>query len=567
MFREISFSVLVGFLTAFLLYVNVGQTAELGCLRLRYLLSQLVSADRAKPEVTVIDIDSSQSGLADDQTDSSIADSIDLIAGSNPAAIVLYMDLRQVRPNGKLMDAIRNHREKIIVGYFGIGELTPNIYGKLVTTGIKCGYTDLPISSYGVVCNLPVKSQIAQGGLLTSAVTPLAMAVSDVAFPKEKTEWIRISEKYPLGTEFWVDFLNKPKVKTIPLLQLNSKNTKWYSDAIDQKIVVFAAPEKASVQTPLPEEMTPLSVHLQAIGTFINGVHLVDFNVIGAWLVMPLGALVGLLYHRFNPLQRVNAMLISLLFIIIFGQISFQLLHIVIPTMAPLMVILSCYLACSVILLEVEHIDKARDIAMSLETRTEEERKRISQEIHDDTLPSLARVRRIAHSMKTATPEDDTPNQICEWLDLTITDMRRLVDDLHPLALENLGLNPALESLVSRFAKHAKIDASFEASTEEGDSMPPSAKLSIYRIVQESLNNVEKHANASQVKVLLFTSDGWLTISVADNGKGFSIESVNGDSHGLANIRERAKLIHATVNWTRPESFSTGTELVIRVKL
>ena len=83
--------------------------------------------------------------------------------------------------------------------------------------------------------------------------------------------------------------------------------------------------------------------------------------------------------------------------------------------------------------------------------------------------------------------------------------------------------------------------------------------------MQEAFNNVQKHAQASQVELAIGQSNGDLLISVIDNGKGIDAKAIRKDSHGLLNIRQRAQLIGAQVEWRKPTKFANGTE--IRVKI
>jgi signal transduction histidine kinase len=97
--------------------------------------------------------------------------------------------------------------------------------------------------------------------------------------------------------------------------------------------------------------------------------------------------------------------------------------------------------------------------------------------------------------------------------------------------------------------------------------IPDFVRLQLYRIVQEGLNNVGKHSGATHVEVKLQTHHGRLEISVADNGKGINPKLIRRDSHGLLNIRHRAQLIGATVEWRRPQAYDKGTEMRVAVPI
>ena len=90
-------------------------------------------------------------------------------------------------------------------------------------------------------------------------------------------------------------------------------------------------------------------------------------------------------------------------------------------------------------------------------------------------------------------------------------------------------------------------------------------KLQLYRIVQESLNNVQKHSSASIVELNIREHEGYLFIVVTDNGKGINFKAIRKDAHGLLNVRQRAQLIGALVEWKKPEKYPTGTELRLKI--
>jgi signal transduction histidine kinase len=91
--------------------------------------------------------------------------------------------------------------------------------------------------------------------------------------------------------------------------------------------------------------------------------------------------------------------------------------------------------------------------------------------------------------------------------------------------------------------------------------------LQLYRIVQEALNNVGKHSKASVVELKIEKVDHHLTIAVTDNGRGIDPKLIRKDSHGLLNIRQRAQLIGAQVEWKKPVKFSSGTELSLKINM
>jgi signal transduction histidine kinase len=179
---------------------------------------------------------------------------------------------------------------------------------------------------------------------------------------------------------------------------------------------------------------------------------------------------------------------------------------------------------------------------------SELERRRWARELHDDSLQELAAVKlrlgALAH-----TPPEDIPAAIAqavERVDASIQAMRSLITDMRPAALDQLGVAPALETLVERAAAISGLDIDlhtdlrFEAGDEE-QRLAPAVETTVYRVVQEALTNVAKHADASRATVTVVDRDGAIDIAVTDDGRGF-LEQDATEGFGLIGIRERVRL-------------------------
>lgn len=201
----------------------------------------------------------------------------------------------------------------------------------------------------------------------------------------------------------------------------------------------------------------------------------------------------------------------------------------------------------------------------------EEERYRLAREIHDGPAQILANVAlQLEYISKLAVKEpvrakDELVN-IQKDLRLAVGEVRRFMYDLRPPALAQQGVGPAVEShcqrLVERFG--LKITVQWQSTAV----LPPSHDAAVFRIVQEALQNVVKHAQATQVEVQATDRDGCLEVSVADNGKGFEADRVrrlDPKHFGLAGMRARAQQIGATLEVaSTPER---GTTILLRVPL
>ena len=115
---------------------------------------------------------------------------------------------------------------------------------------------------------------------------------------------------------------------------------------------------------------------------------------------------------------------------------------------------------------------------------------------------------------------------------------RRIIEDLRPSSLSNLGLVAALQIQANEFAK--RIDARVTAELEDVD-LPDSAQIAVYRLVQESLTNIAKYAAASQVTVRMQHRGPNIVVSVIDNGKGFDMATIAASTHGLLGMRYRVE--------------------------
>ncbi len=189
-------------------------------------------------------------------------------------------------------------------------------------------------------------------------------------------------------------------------------------------------------------------------------------------------------------------------------------------------------------------------------TRTEEEeRKRIARELHDDTVQSLIAIgQRIELVKGTLDDPAEAKTRLSELRTMvtgTIASVRQFSRDLRPLTLEDLGLRAAIQYLVNQLAQGEKIEVDLKVEGEvEGVSID--MEVAIYRILQEALNNVKKHARATKVKVWAKFTEEEITLIVEDNGRGFEVPEAMTDfassgSFGMMGLQERAQLFGGDV--------------------
>ena len=190
-------------------------------------------------------------------------------------------------------------------------------------------------------------------------------------------------------------------------------------------------------------------------------------------------------------------------------------------------------------------------LRLSIEA-AEQERGRWARELHDDTLQGLAGLGVILGSALRAKSEDAMRSGIesaREQIREEVAKLRVLISELRPAALDEIGLRAAVEGLVERTSSAGgpSISAVISLSTDEGaPRLPGEVESTAYRIVQEALTNVAKHANATEVEVRLEETDGQLEVAVRDDGSGFE-PSAPRAGFGLTGMRERVEMLGGTL--------------------
>lgn len=211
-----------------------------------------------------------------------------------------------------------------------------------------------------------------------------------------------------------------------------------------------------------------------------------------------------------------------------------------------------------------------RQLASNLESIREDERTNISREIHDELGQQLTGLKMDLHwlSRKINTADNEVSNKMQESIELintTITSVRKIATNLRPSILDDLGLIAALEWQGEEFKKRSAIDVEF--INRVGDILlPPQAVTAIFRIYQELLTNIARHANATFVTTTLEKRGDSLYFSITDNGLGFNLETINNKrTLGLLGIKERTLLLGGTYEFKSVPG--KGSKTVITIPL
>ncbi len=214
--------------------------------------------------------------------------------------------------------------------------------------------------------------------------------------------------------------------------------------------------------------------------------------------------------------------------------------------------------------------DELREFATVASSVREQEKSRVARELHDELAQALTALKMDVNWLKERLPDAQPPvlsklESMQTMLDTTVKATRRISSDLRPLMLDDLGLIPAAEWLVNNFIQRTGIQCGFTVDPPDLELQDPHA-TAIFRILQESLANVARHAHASRVDVTLDGGDGELTLRVRDDGCGFAAgDPRKPNSFGLVGLRERAYLLDGDI--TVDTAPGKGALIEVRIPL
>jgi two-component system, NarL family, sensor histidine kinase DevS len=191
------------------------------------------------------------------------------------------------------------------------------------------------------------------------------------------------------------------------------------------------------------------------------------------------------------------------------------------------------------------------------------ERRRLARELHDETGQALTSLLLGLRAVEEADDQERRERlaDVRELAVATLQDVRRLAVELRPKALDDFGLVPALERLVATFTEQTGIRVDLE-ETLGRTRLPPETETALYRITQEALTNVVKHARATRVSIVLTRKDASVTAVIEDDGRGFDPGSTREGGYGLLGMRERVELIGGRLD---VEANGAGTAVVAEV--
>lgn len=211
----------------------------------------------------------------------------------------------------------------------------------------------------------------------------------------------------------------------------------------------------------------------------------------------------------------------------------------------------------------LELISAEKKLVRAVDVGTEQERRRIAEELHDDT-SSLFRQASMSINrvLQDQSAVEKHVSQAMELLNEAQRNVREITQDLYPAQFEKFTMTENIERLVRR-AEVAKLEAEIDDQTAGRiNNLRESNRLAVYRITQEALTNITKHAQATHVKLTIKNEGKNLSFTISDDGKGLG--SGREDSRGLETMRSRATLVGAQISWRSPSAaFEKGTDVIL----
>ncbi|WP_302948506.1 sensor histidine kinase [uncultured Selenomonas sp.] len=240
---------------------------------------------------------------------------------------------------------------------------------------------------------------------------------------------------------------------------------------------------------------------------------------------------------------------------------------------------------------QIEAVQKDKFVGARIIKATEEERYRISREIHDGPAQDLANSLFTTTIVERLMDQDmaeakKTLEELRGEIRKCLTSVRQIIFDMRPMALDDLGLPQAVEQLIALFGERGKLHGTFSM---EGDyyALPKHVEIAVFRIVQEALNNVVQHARTDKVRVRMHYTPQALTLLIADEGVGFAPDQIDepedeaesdsldmeaqrrrrGRHFGMIGMEERAKLIGAEIQILSEPGKGTKVHLRVRNRM
>lgn len=219
---------------------------------------------------------------------------------------------------------------------------------------------------------------------------------------------------------------------------------------------------------------------------------------------------------------------------------------------------------------QLEDAFKKQQLGIWIVQAQEEERRKIARELHDGPAQSLANLVMRLNLIERLWDEDQEwakreVNALTEMVRENITEVRRVIFDLRPMALDDLGLVPALKRYLADYPDKHEIEVHFLFFGEER-RLPLPVEVALFRLTQEALSNVKKHAEVNEALVKLEIAPRFVTVVVKDDGRGFDVRKASGKGrYGLLGIQERVELFGG--EFKIKSRLGHGTQVIVNIPL
>ncbi|MFZ7101894.1 MAG: sensor histidine kinase [Peptococcaceae bacterium] len=221
----------------------------------------------------------------------------------------------------------------------------------------------------------------------------------------------------------------------------------------------------------------------------------------------------------------------------------------------------------------IEEIEARGNLGSRVIKAQEEERRRVAREIHDGPAQSMANIVLRAEFCERLIDKDivlakKEIHQLKDLVRSSLKDVRKIIYDLRPMALDDLGLIPALNRYIEEFIERFDIKVNFLPAENNG-RLPNTLEVAIFRVVQEALQNIQKHSEANSVTINFNMSGTAVSLVVSDNGRGFKVTKVFADKkregYGLLGMKERVELLNGEFNITSELRKGTSISILIPI--
>lgn len=219
----------------------------------------------------------------------------------------------------------------------------------------------------------------------------------------------------------------------------------------------------------------------------------------------------------------------------------------------------------------IEDAKLKQDFGLKIIEAQEEERKRLSREIHDGPAQMMANVMMRSDLIERVYKERGGQEAIVEIRSLkkmvrnALYEVRRIIYDLRPMALDDLGLVPTLKKYLQTIEEYHKSTKIHFANLGDEKRLPAKYEVALFRLIQESVQNALKHAEAREIKVKVEIDKNRVVVVVRDDGKGFDINQRRAESFGIIGMRERVELLEGKLSID--SKIGQGTIVIIQVPL